>query len=302
MAFLGVSAIISVLLVLILIITLVCGCMHTKTTIELYANNTNVNYVDDDTFAKAITLSSFFRNLSSIDLYARGNASSQEEYVTTYFSSKIPFTDSEKDILDKCITRANNILIDFPKIQQTPWNFAKVHSSIENGFPHTLGNIIVLSERVFTYSIEDLTKTLIHEKIHVVQRTYPFDFIHLYDKIGFKKTKDISRHDLARANPDIDNYLYVYEKTHQVPMQLYTSKYPSSIAESVAKLVMFDGSSEEATPRALGLPQDIRCQLEHPNEITACLIAEMLTSNDKSFIEKNATLYTIWIWMLQNWK
>ncbi len=297
-----VTSILAIVLLIILILTVLSGCSFNTCNKEDFQNEQNIVYVNDKTFAQAITLSPFFRNLSPIDLLARGNSKSQAEYATTYFSSKETFTEKDKDILSACISQANNILKDFPKIQQAPWNFVKVRAIIENGFPHTIHNIIVLSDKALTRPINDLTKTLIHEKMHVAQRTYTTDFIELYEMIGFKKTRDISRHELARANPDIDNNLYVYKNTRKVPMQLYSSKYPSSINDSKAMLVSLDGNMELATQTSLGLPEDIHCQLEHPNEIVACIMAEMLTYPDMSYIQKNETLSTIWKWMVMNWK
>ena len=294
------NVIVVAILIIILMSSVLCGCVSHKA--EFFANNSNINYVDNKTFTDIIILSPFFRNLTPTDLYARGRASSQEEYAQQYMESKITFSDDEKDILEKCISQANDLLRSFPKLQLAPWNFAKVKASIENGYPHTIGNTIVLNERVLRYPIKELTKTLIHEKIHVAQRTHPIDFMQLYESIEFKKTRVASRHTLARANPDIDNFLYTYKSTDTVPMQLYTSKYPSSIADSVAMMVSSNGDSVEATKSTFGLPEDIHCQLEHPNEIVACLMAEMITNPDLSYIEKNGNLSTIWKWMMQNWK
>lgn len=294
------SVIVVAILIIILIGSVLCGCVSQQA--EFFATNSNINYVDSKTFTDMIILSPFFRNLTPIDLYARGRASSQEEYAQRYMESEMKFSDDEKDILDKCISRASDLLRDFPKLRLAPWNFAKVKASIENGYPHTIGNAIVLNERVLRYPINELTKTLIHEKIHVAQRTYPIDFLQLYESIGFEKTSVASRHILARANPDIDNFLYIYKSTDQVPMQLYTSKYPSSIADSMAMVVLSNGDSVEATTSTFGLPEDIHCQLEHPNEIVACLMAEMITNPDLSYIQKNVSLSTIWKWMIQNWK
>jgi hypothetical protein len=295
-----IDSFILIALLILLVASLLCGCMHHRT--EYFSNNANVFYIDKNTFIDTITLSSFFRNLTPTDLFARGNVSSQSEYAEKYLKSKVEFSDDEKDVLDNCVTQANNMLRDFPKFQQAPWNFAKVQSSIENGYPHTLGTIIVLNDKVLSNPINDLIKTLIHEKIHVAQRTYPIQFMQLYESIGFTKTREITHHALARANPDIDNNLYIYIATRKVPMQLYTSKYPSSIADSVATLVMLDGDTEAATASALGLPENIHCQLEHPNEIVACIMAELITNEDRSFIQRHPVLSTIWTWMMQNWK
>ncbi len=78
----------------------------------------------------------------------------------------------------------------------------------EYGLPHTRNNIIILPINILS-SFNRLTKTLIHEKIHVYQKMYPDDINKYLDKNGYIKYKNRNEFNNLRANPDLDNYIYM---------------------------------------------------------------------------------------------
>jgi hypothetical protein len=79
----------------------------------------------------------------------------------------------------------------------------------ENGLPHTRNDIIFISKKnVDQYSYEKLTKTLIHEKVHVYQKknkrdTQKYLLANEFTPISYR----LEEH-MIRANPDLDNIVY----------------------------------------------------------------------------------------------
>jgi len=107
----------------------------------------------------------------------------------------------------------------YNRIANVPWKFLKVDDNIEGGLPHTRGEYIVLSRTVASqmvqlgqqYSPRDAViigaGILLHEHIHVLQRSNPNLFDSLYKNVwglvhvdAFERTGWLLQHHLA--NPD----------------------------------------------------------------------------------------------------
>lgn len=248
------------------------------------------------------TAVSYFDNLSPLDLMARSQ-SSIEAYKSAYKNAVVPFTTEEMKHLRELISKANNLFDNagFSNLRVIPWSFVKINKKIENGYPHTLADVIVISDALLKQSDADVIQTLIHEKIHVYQRNNPSVVLEIFRDMGLRplgsdemRRIDISIIKRLRANPDLDKLLYVHEPSGYVMAQVYTTMRPDSISDS--KTIMFflnDGGLKSATVasnEAIGLPGAIRCQLEHPHEIMACLLAEIISKPQllqQSDIQKN---------------
>ncbi len=121
------------------------------------------------------------------------------------------FTEEEKAVIRVLVTHIDpSIRKDYPQFAETPWNFLKVSSNLEAGFPHTRGKHIVLAEgvcrrllgggpfpgpagsvpeRVFLGKME----LLLHEQMHVFQRAHAELFDSLYiNQWGFIRAKAIT--------------------------------------------------------------------------------------------------------------
>ena len=94
---------------------------------------------------------------------------------------------------------------NYPQFADTPWNFLKVSSNIEAGFPHTRGKHIVLAESVCRWMLGDRARgsgrrvpldkmeLLLHEQMHVFQRAHAELFDSLYiGQWGFVRAKSIA--------------------------------------------------------------------------------------------------------------
>ena len=202
----------------------------------------------------------YFAHLSKQDLIAR-NAKSNDEYKNIYIKSLKTFTNEEKHSLSQNISIIDNKTKNFKNFHNTPWKLVKICCDIENGFPHTIGKIIIIPENFFTYSQHIQYQTLIHEKVHVFQRLHPLFtniLIHkfwLYEIFGF----NTSLPKTIRSNPDLNRL--IYSRSGNVCYQTYNSTNPKSLSDSK----LSDNCNTE--------------EYEHPYEKMAYTIADILANN-----------------------
>ena len=119
-------------------------------------------------------------------------------------------------ILENAVSRLKGIaFINNPRI---PWKFALVSNSMEGGNPFTIHDTIVVSTSMLSsiFSIwfkrdtefiqSSVINTLIHERIHILQKYYPEAFDELYTKYwGFYHDVSgvpINIRSTIRNNPD----------------------------------------------------------------------------------------------------
>jgi hypothetical protein len=210
---------------------------------------------------KIVNESYYFNRMSKYDLLAR-NASSIESYKKIYLDSIIEFTPSEIQILKEQIKKID--LVKFTVLRSIPWKFSKVKTDIEQGWPHTLADVIILNSHVFEQPSIDLFKTLVHEKIHVYQRLFPLEtHVLITDYWKFNVLDTLSNIPRIRNNPDINNFVY---GTKKKPFyRAYNTENPSSLQDT--HLVNFTIT-------------------EHPYELMAHLIPQVLTTKESDFYIK----------------
>jgi len=164
--------------------------------------------------------------MSQYDLIAY-SVKSKEEFKNKYIKniSKFENEDLEKlnnnnnianVMIDKYIKSNNNIMsklllnLKNIKIEILKQPFIK--------YPHTL------KQTIFTPFVID-PKTIIHEKIHILQRLYPIEFDNMYKMDNIIKTNYIYK--LKRNNPD--NNEFIYSINNNVIVCLYNSENPKNI-------------------------------------------------------------------------
>lgn len=251
----------------------------------------NFKPVSKEEFTERVSLSDFFTSLNTPDLVARSTAdnpiTSEEHYKNVYIQSYEEFTEIEKNILNKVVQEANKLLKLHQNLQQLEWKFVKVNDKVEYGLPHTISDMIVMNTDLLKKAEKELIKTIIHEKVHVYQRLNvasarkwisQTDFVSLSSSDFMSLNKDVL--DMRRSNPDLDRNTYYHKKSKLVLKQLYNSTSPQSIMDSKAYGIPLNGgySPIPLTNELLGLPKSVYCQLEHPYEIMACIIADILTN------------------------
>jgi hypothetical protein len=296
-------------LVSVIITSAVYGSVRNK--LEFFSDNgmpmiAEVLFPSKDHLLKHVMASSFFEGLSIVDLKARQfNTQTPSLYANKYMNSYIPLTIHEKDVIHNTMRKVRTLLREFPKLANTRWNFVKVQDGIENNYPHTVGDMIVLNNNVLQINEDEMAQTFIHEKIHTLQRITPLIFRELYNQINFVPIRLSKRNELIRSNPDLDGTLYLHKPSQTIPVQLYTSENPTSLSQSSSQLLDRDGNLNQVlkpTNQLFGLPLSFYCQLEHPAEITACLLTEIITNDD--FLQKekmNQVVKTARLWLLTHY-
>ena len=190
-----------------------------------------------------ISNKNYFEKFNKIDKKARNLSYNINEIQAFYSNNIISFSFIEKKSIIWLIKNLRKRL-NYPKITQE-WSFIKVNNTIENGYPHTRKNTIILSSNsiknlVNSYYTNDLRNGLltygslfIHEKIHVMQRQYPSIFDDLYlnywkftkaSKI-YNSKKYINKN---RTNPDGMSLNWIFNNNIWL-MCLYNSESMSNV-------------------------------------------------------------------------
>jgi len=223
----------------------------------------NVVYPTDNTHIKFLTAKetadfivsdpdTYTFNLSSLDLHARHTASYQE-YANTSAQSARSFTSAEAFMLTEASKKADKLISKLsikgcPSMSKNllsiPWIFASTSgSTYEDGLPHTRLNVIFLSSNYisrFSMNEKELIRTLIHEKIHIQQRLHPLETLALLKERGYIQWKERSGVPRIRANPDLDNWIYIDPITKKRMAAYYTSDTPSSISDITMSSVDYE--------------------------------------------------------------
>lgn len=267
--------------------------------------------ITKEDFTSQVNLSDFFSFLSDEDLTARSVGrdivyQGGEQYRNEYIAGYEDMSEDDKALLSKVVEAANKVLIPYSNLQRLDWRIAKVSTKFENGLPHTIGNMIIINSDVLKKSEKELIKTLIHEKLHVFQRMNTGLVRQWMGKVGFRAllpneyasmSKDLLQ--LRRSNPDLDKNTYVHIPSNLVIKQVYNSSAPTSLLDSKALGLSLQSQYKPIalTNDLLGLPKSLYCQLEHPNEIMACLISEMIT--DTTWAKSNED--NVYVSKTQEW-
>jgi hypothetical protein len=123
--------------------------------------------------------------------------------------------------------------IDADALAELPWVFAKIEgTAYEDGLPHTRApNVIFLASGTLRSKNASLKRTLLHEKIHVYQRAYPEKTAALVRDAGYVNTgKRRNTVPLARANPDLDEWIYEDEAAKPM-ISVYQNDGPASVSD-----------------------------------------------------------------------
>jgi len=296
--------------VICVVILLLCCIIPAIKVQEGFSNSSSsqLSFVTKQEFQEKLRFSAkYFSNLTELDLIARG-ATTQENYIKIYYEAFRDFTASEKKRLNTLVTLANGILDShtYNELRAIPWKFVKVDDTLENGYPHTLYDTIVVTGELLQGSDNDIIKTLLHEKVHIFQRFHPIVVRELLRDLEWEPLTPATLSSIkptlynVRSNPDLDNRVYVFGEDKLVVLQVYTSDEPKSLQASRTLAFKLDNPTQILPPLSnstFDIPESIICQLEHPYEIMACIIAHILTDPKIEKISSNRTIGYIIQWM-----
>lgn len=161
---------------------------------------------------------------NAINLKVKG-ARTPGEYIDLCMKATTDFSMDEKIKLIAACKAADNFFsefdrskwntgfdgIDFSKLADMKWKLACFkRRAVEEGCPHTRMDIIFLDKGLINeMSHRDLTRTMIHEKVHVYERAYPGDMEKWMKSKGFKKFKREMEYPRFKNNPDLDGWVYL---------------------------------------------------------------------------------------------
>lgn len=190
-------------------------------------------------------------------------------------------------------------LVDFPlKFEEKPV-IVYASGDTEGGMPHTFDNYVIypLRDDITSRPKDSIWETCIHELCHVHQRQKPNMWKDLYRKLGFEEihTDDIShliQTNEVVANPDAGTpgmpQIGWWKYHGQVGMILFN---PDAITIRDHHSIAFpiDKDSAKDTTNYLKEVFGPFCnQYDHPNEITACLIANQWDKIVRSRVNKDS--------------
>lgn len=259
-------------------------------TVLLIKNLKNNNiFVDKNYLRLVVNESGYFDSMNKLDLQARGT-NSKEVYKNRYIEGISRFSSAQKNVIKKLVRQANAYISGYTKLSAIRWKFAYMKdANVENGFPHTLGDVIILPTSFFgkTNKEDQQLETIIHEKVHVYQRMYPLETNEYVINVLQFEIKNLlgEIRKKIRSNPDLNNVTYgrggyaFSQVFKDSPMSLYDS-YPAKINIKTLEIERVVGV--DVLPLHM---QKYVSQIEHPYEIMACYLAHVIIANDRSDIK-----------------
>jgi len=209
---------------------------------EMSASSVSISFLDAETGKAAIidnSLEPYFEILREMEMSAKTGSpisgqtleEQRQQCRKRYQAGVREFTNNEKEAIRCCVKELYPALKDqYPLFGEMPWSFIKVSGNIEGGLSHTRDRHIVFSERTCKRfaTLHQSTpervplffgSLLVHEQMHVFQRTHPGLFDSLYTEVwGFIKAKKIEscpwleKHHLV--NPDGVDCCWVFPVRH----------------------------------------------------------------------------------------
>jgi hypothetical protein len=179
----------------------------------------------------------YFSRFNKLDLLAR-NVVTVKDYKEKITKAPCDFTDEQREIITECIENINNELIpeineswiNISKLLEIPWKIGVIKTNVyEEGLPHTRDDTIILPSNKINLS-KEFMDTLLHEKLHIYQKTYPDDFSIYLDKNKYIKYKKYIDTDIRyRSNPDTDEW--IYKKNGIMYVSEYINNNPNTILD-----------------------------------------------------------------------
>ena len=197
-----------------------------------------------------------------------------------------PFTTYERLYILSLVIHLNMILYPYKFLYEIPWVFAKSMKGIENNYPHTQRDMIVLPYDFMNRKRKNLIKTIIHEKVHIYQTYNMIPTMSLYLDYWGLSVHSYTKNDDQRSNPDINNINFVYfdpTKNSNVHMYMKYKEHAKSLSDSFLIKETIDRPVQTLNTSSIyhSLIRNNSYQTEHPNELMACLIADIIIHKKK---------------------
>jgi hypothetical protein len=242
----------------------------------------------------------------------------REQVRETYGARAEDFSADEQEALRGVMTGLQTVLrTRAPLYARTAWAFIKVDASIEGGLPHTRGDCIVLSDALVARIAQvrakgasgaplSLWNLLVHEQTHVLQRRHPELFANLYTQsLGFRHAAFapapqwlVERNVVNPDAPDADWIYPVGDASARhwilpvvLLLKLDHPRMPDDfdvaaldVREQGGSWTVADRSMPASLQELAAVADFVRAfpiqdELFHPNEISAGLLAALITGS-----------------------
>lgn len=287
--------------------------------LENYSNNSdsNIKFIEKNVLYNFYNDLDYLKNMKSVNKKARNL---EHKNLVNFYSKNIYNFNKKQIYLLKTLTTIINKHIDNQKIKND-WNYV-LFKNIENNYPHTHKKFIFLPLQ-FINSInsnmsiidnEYVINTLIHEKIHVLQRLYTKKFEQLYKLWHLKQVNNIRNIDklnnLVRDNPDGQSKNWVFEYNNKIIWFncIFNSTNINNISQvkNVGILLKKQANEYIMISKPINLMNiyefkhffgDLNGNFYHPNELSAEIGADYLCSKlniSKKYNSKAAYIFEKW--------
>ena len=204
-------------LIIYILIVVICLIFY-KLFLRLYNdNNLFIEFVDKENELIFQFLNKHIDSFNSNELFIRNNQVKNKKNLKFIYKKNIEnFNNSEKIKLKFIIKKINRYY--FPNKK---WYLVKTNDKIEKNMAFTLDKYIFLpSSYINNNNITDLAETLIHEKIHIIQRFNKQIFFNFYtQQLNFDYTnKIINKHllnNIQITNPDGIEINWIFKKKNK---------------------------------------------------------------------------------------
>jgi hypothetical protein len=197
----------------------------------------------------------YYKTFTRKDLIVR-NVKNVNEYKLIIKDSVCELNDSHKFKVRNAVKIADNKInkliesndgiyegIDLLKLYNLKWKLGYIcNNNYEEGLPHTRDDIIIMHVNdINNNNTKSIAETLVHEKVHVYQKTYKDDVDKYLNINNFKKIKTRANEDNIRANPDMDNSIYSDDT------MIYSAKYLPN-ADSIKDVRLYKNDQKYEHP------------------------------------------------------
>jgi len=262
------------LTLLVIRIIMILGSVLNTSIVELFKNESDGNH-----------LKRYINNISPQVYFYKTNtvAHSKKEFESVYLSllDDIPnHKNTELQLYNVAISNAF-LNVNLENIAKTPTKYVMSKNNLEKNMPYTINDKIVLNEKLIDkispHIDPYMLETLIHEKLHTIQRMhqkkfnefyknrYPF----LYKIIPLEKLPDTLR-DRHMTNPDNNFDLWLYTINSKIYIPLL------EITESGLREYAYEYNNINNRVLLKDILDYSQTSQTHPNELFAYSVASQL--------------------------
>lgn len=237
-------------------------------------------------------LNNYLKNVSEYEIFFKtGKNIKRSNLANFYIDNILIFTKEEKIFLDKNIRYINDYCSKYNKIIND-WRFIKISNKIDKGMPFTVDKYIFLCDELLNnFDKNKINKgfidTLIHEKIHIIQRFDQKKFNEFYkNNLNILYNNDLFITEYWKKkhlkNPDgLDiNWIYKYNNSYYLPLLIFQNDNVEQVIIKLNKKLQTtkDFVNIRKFPLFNNIPYNISPY--HPNELAAYILPKIILKND----------------------